>query len=185
MSLRGTHCALFFTALGLSTAIALAAPIPGTSTSILVSENPQLFRSSHGFQLHAADTSWSVSTAQTSSKNLEAIYKSPKLSQGLQASLTVRIDQRKPRIGFKQYLKRSIKDYARLGMDVLKARPVKINDSTGFLIDAVGQNKEKQLRQIIFGKGRTMVILTCRDHKKNFRSSVKECNEIFKTFSWL
>lgn len=165
--------------------MAHAAPIPGTSSSLLVSEKPNLFRSSHGFQVHAADTSWSIHTSQTNSKNLETIYKSPKLSEGLQASLTVRVDKRPPRLGFKQYLKKAMRDYTRLGMEILKARPVKINNLTAFLVDAVGHGKQKQIRQLVFGKGQTMVILTCRDHRKNFQSSVKECNEIFKSFQWL
>lgn len=162
-----------------------AAPVPGTSSSLLVSERPQLFRSSHGFQLHAADTAWFLQASQTQSENLETIYKSPKLSQGLQASLTVRVDQRDPKVSFKQYLRKSLKDYSRLGMDVLKAKPIKINETHGFLVDAIGQGKEKQIRQIVFGKGLTMVILTCRDNSKNFRNSVKECNEILKSFQWL
>lgn len=162
-----------------------SAPVPGTSTSLLVSEKPELFRSKHGFQLDAADTTWYLQTSQMSSKNLETIYKSPKLSQGLQASLTVRVDHKKARVSFKQYLKKSMKDYVRLGMEVLKSRPVKISGSVGFLVDAVGQNRTKQLRQLIFEKENTMVILTCRDNAKNFQSTVKECNEIFKSFKWL
>jgi hypothetical protein len=165
--------------------LAHAAPIPGTSTSALISEKPELFRSAHGFQLDAADTSWYLQNSKTSSEHLETIYKSPKLSQGLQASLTVRVDQRNPHESFKLYLKRSLKDYERLGLEVLRTRPVKINHVTGFLVDALGQNKEKQIRQLVFGKGQTMVILTCRDGKTNFQKSVKDCNEIFKTFQWL
>jgi len=165
--------------------VCVAAPIPGTSTSTLVSEKPQLYRSSNGFEIHAGKTSWYIQNTTTSSKNIESIFKSPKLVKGLQASMTVRVDQRAPDITFNQYLRKSIKDYARLGMEIVKTHPVKVNQFTGFMIDAVGQNREKQLRQIVFGKGQTMVILTCRDSKENFKSSIKECNEIFKSFAWL
>ncbi len=165
--------------------VAHAAPVPGTSSSILVSEKKGLYRSKHGFQLHSADTAWYLQDSQTTSKNIETIYKSPKLSLGLQASLSVRVDEKKSHVSFNQYLKKSLKDYARLGMEVVRARPVKINDSNGFLVDALGSNKEKQIRQLVFGKGKTMVILTCRDHSRNFQKSVKECNEIFRSFKWL
>lgn len=176
---------IFLLALLFSFPYLKAAPIPGTATSLLTSSNAEMLRSSHGFQLHAADTSWVMQTSKTQSQNLEAIYKSPKLTQGLQASLTVRVDQRKSNVSFKQYLKRTLKDYTRLGLEVMRAKPVKINNITGFLVDAVGQNRQKQIRQIVFGKGKTMVILTCRDNEFNFRVSVKDCNEIFKSFQWL
>ena len=175
----GLIALLFMSSLGYS------APVPGTSSSLLVSEKPELFRSQSGFEIHAAGTTWYLQESKSSSKNIETIFKSPKLSKGLQASLTVRVDQRDSKTSVNQYLKRALKDYARLGMEVLRARPVKINNSNGFLVDAVGQNKEKQLRQLVFGKGQTMVILTCRDHKSSFNESVKECNEIFKSFTWL
>lgn len=162
-----------------------AAPIPGTSTSTLVSEKPQLYRSSSGFEIHAGGTSWYLQNTTTSSKNIESIFKSPKLVKGLQASMTVRVDQRDPTLSFKQYLRKSLKDYTRLGMNIVKTQPIKVNNFTGFMIDAIGQNREKQLRQIVFGKGQTMVILTCRDSREAFRSSIKECNEIFKSFTWL
>lgn len=161
-----------------------AAPIPGTSSSILVSERPQLFRSHHGFTLDAGDSSWFLQKSNSSVKSLETIYKSPKLYKGLQASLTVRVDELKKKMNLKQYATRSLKDYSRLGIDVHEAKPVKVKDQIAFLVDASSQNRMKQIRQLIFLKDQKAVILTCRDLTENFGSSVKDCNEIVKTFSW-
>tara|TARA_Y100001958_G_scaffold156105_1_gene148028 strand:- start:1429 stop:1992 length:564 start_codon:yes stop_codon:yes gene_type:complete len=163
----------------------LGAPIPGTSSSALTTKKHELFRSTQGFEMHAGNTSWYIQGPTTTSKSIETIYKSPKLQKGLQASLTIRVDQKDPKVSFKQYLKKSLKDYARLGMEILKSQPIKVNETTGFLVDAVGQNREKQIRQLVFGRGQTMVILTCRDRREFFKDTIKNCNEIFKSFTWL
>lgn len=169
----------------ISSSLAWAAPIPGTSSSILVNEKPQIFRSHHGFTLDAGESSWFLQTSKSSIKSLETIYKSPKLFKGLQASLTVRVDDLKAPVNLKQYANRSLKDYSRLGIEVHEAKPVKLNEQIAFLVDASSPNHQKQIRQLIFLKDKKAVILTCRDHSENFISTVKDCNSIMKTFSWV
>ena len=85
----------------------------------------------------------------------------------------------------KQFVKQWIKDYPRLGFEILSSKPLKVNGSAAFLIDTIHREGSKQLRQVVFLKEKKAVILTCRDHKDSFEKSVKGCNEIIRTFKWL
>ena len=163
---------------------ALAAPMPGTSSSALVSAKPGQFYHPRGFSLDGGGTTWVQSEAPKSIPSLVTIYKSPLQNGEPQPALTVRLDTLKRQQALRSYVKRWMQDYTRFGFDVLTAKSIKVNDQSAFLLDIVSRETQKQLRQVLFMKEKMAVILTCRDHKKTFAKTVQDCNSIIKTFRW-
>lgn len=161
-----------------------SAPVPGTSSSLLTGEKPGLYRSIKGFTIHSAKTDWILSEPPAEIPSVVSIYKSPATNKGVQPVLTVRVDELKRKVPLKTYVKQWMKDYPLLGFNVLKAGPLKVNELSGFLVDVVEAKGEKKLRQIVFLKDQTAVILTCRDSRDTFEKTVRACNEIFKNFEW-
>lgn len=163
---------------------AWSAPVPATSTSALTNQPQGVFRSPLGFSLHAGASAWVQSSPPEHMQQLATLYKSPFLNKGVQAALTVRVDQLKETSTLKTYVKTWMKDYSRFGFDVLAAKPVRVEGQNGFLLDVINRDAAKQLRQVVFLKERVAVILTCRDHRDNFEKSVGACNDIIRTFKW-
>lgn len=163
---------------------AWSAPAPATSTSALTHQPPGVFRSPLGFSIHAGISSWVQATPPEHMQQLATLYKSPILNKGVQAALTVRVDQLKTTSTLKTYVKTWMKDYSRFGFDVLAAKPVRVEGQNGFLLDVINRDAAKQLRQVVFLKDRVAVILTCRDHRESFEKSVGACNDIIRTFKW-
>lgn len=163
---------------------AQAAPIPGTSSSLLIGNDLGWFRSAHGFAIHAGNTQWILSPPPKDIPALTTFYHSPKTNQGSQASLTVRVDQLSTPTSLKSYVKKWVKDYPRLGFELLISKPIKVGNHQAFLIDVLNKASEKQLRQVLFMKDRTAVVLTCRDNRAVFDDTLKDCNEIIRHFQW-
>jgi hypothetical protein len=165
--------------------LAHAAPIPGTSSSPLVSALPGQFLSTHGFKLNAAHTDWVQKTPPKYIPSLATVYRAPVRQNGQQPALTVRVDELRKSQPLQVYVKKWMKDYSRFGFDVLTAKPIKLKDNQAFLLDIVSRETQKQLRQVVLLKNKTAVIMTCRDHRESFSKTVQECNEIMKTFEWV
>jgi hypothetical protein len=162
-----------------------AAPFPATSSSPLVSDKPGSFYSTKGFRLNSAQTAWIQSAPPKYIPSLVTIYKSPSPFNGQQPALTVRVDDLRHPLALKAYVKKWMKDYTRFGFEVLTAKPVKVNENQAFLLDIVSRETQKQLRQVVFLREKTAVILTCRDGRESFAKTVLDCNEIMKTFEWV
>lgn len=161
-----------------------AAPMPGTSSSTLVSEKPGLFYSEKGFRIDSGNTAWVQSSPPKNIPSLVTVYKSPVSQHGQQPALSVRVDELRKAQSLKNYVRRWMQDYTRFGFDVLTAKPIKINTQSAFLLDIVSRETKKQLRQVVFLKNKTAVTLTCRDHRDSFGKTVQDCNQIVKTFEW-
>jgi len=84
----------------------------------------------------------------------------------------------------KRYVKRWIKEYPKYGYDVLGSKAFKAGKKKGYVIDLINTRKKRQLRQVIYLKKKTAVLMTCRDHADSFSNSLKECNNIVKNFRW-
>jgi hypothetical protein len=164
--------------------LAWAAPFPATGSSALVSEKPGLFMSTKGFRMNAGNTAWIQSPPPKDIPSLVTVYKAPVSQHGQQPALSVRVDDLKSTQSLRKYVRRWMQDYTRFGFDVLTAKPIKINDQSAFLLDIVSRETQKQLRQVVFLKNKTAVILTCRDHRDSFSKSVQDCNQIVKSFKW-
>jgi hypothetical protein len=170
--------------LALFSGLAFAAPMPGTSSSALVSEKPGLFYSDKGFRMDNGGTAWIQSAPPKDIPSLVTVYKSPVSTQGQQPALSVRVDRLRKQQSLKNYVRKWMQDYTRFGFDVLTAKPIKINAQSAFLLDIVSRETKKQLRQVVFLKNKTAVTLTCRDHRDSFGKTVQDCNQIVKSFEW-
>jgi hypothetical protein len=171
--------------LGVLLSVAWAAPFPGTTSSSLVSAKPGAFYSTKGFRLNSAQTAWIQSAPPKHIPSLVTVYKSPAPMNGQQPALTVRVDDLRRIEPLKTYVKKWMKDYTRFGFEVLTAKPIKVNENQAFLLDIISRETQKQLRQVVFVREKTAVILTCRDGRDSFAKTVQDCNEIMKTFEWV
>ncbi len=142
------------------------------------------YYSKKGFSLNSAQTSWMQTAPPKQIPSLVTVYRSPIPLNGQQPALTVRVDDLRRAESLRVYVRHWMKDYTRFGFEVLTAKPIKINDNPAFLLDIVSRATQKQLRQVVLVKGKTAVILTCRDGRESFAKTVLDCNEIMKTFAW-
>lgn len=161
-----------------------AAPIPATSSSLIIAPEKGQFISPKGFILNAGDSKWVQSEAPKGIRSVATVYKGPVTTKGIQAALTVRVDDLQRDSSLKSYIRKWSKDYPRFGFDILASKPIKVNEEVGYLLDLVNKETEKQLRQVVFLKDRRAVILTCRDHMNSFLNNLKGCNEIIRSFRW-
>lgn len=168
----------------LASTFAYAAPHPATTSSKLISERPGLFRSHTGFQIDSANTGWKQISSPQNNNFIATVYRSSEPVDGIQPALTVRMDKLEKRTSLTRYTKRWMKDYPRLGFEILTAKKVRVGAGVGFMLDLINRDNEMQLRQLLFVKNKDVVNLTCRDHHENFNNTLKSCNEIFRTFSW-
>ncbi len=168
-----------------STQAVFAAPFPATSSSTFLGVSHGLFTSPEGFSIHADKTDW-ILTEAPENPHIITIFKAPYLSDGVQPSLTVRVDQLEKSAQIGDYLKKWLKEYPRLGFNVLASRKLEINGQSGILLDLTNLKSQKQLRQVIFFNPvkDQAVVLTCRDSKKGFAQSLRDCNQLIKNFSW-
>ena len=168
----------------LFSSVSWAAPIPATSSSLLIDSENGTFRSHLGFQISAGQSDWILSDAPNNHKYIAIQYKSPSNQGGVRAALTVRIDELSQSTNLRSYVKKWIRDYPKLGFDILAARKVSVDEKPAFLIDLINRESSLQLRQVVFLKKQRAVILTCRDHKERFLENLKSCNQIIRSFDW-
>jgi len=162
-----------------------AAPHPATSTSFVLGTESGRYFSEHGFKVSLGSSGWEQTSAPTQFKNIEIIYRGVRAEPHLPPpSLTVRRDQLKKTTSLKSYIRKWMKDYHRFGFDILASQKVKVGSNTAYMLDLVHAETENQLRQVVFLRKRNAVILTCRDKKQAFLSSLKACNKIVRSFRW-
>ncbi len=175
---------LFVLPVTFALSVARAAPIPLTTSSKVLTAKPGIFHSPKGFQLNAGDSGWVQASLSGQHPYIVTTYKSETLRNGYQAALTVRVDDMQEALDLDDYTKKWMKDYPRLGFEILTSKKVRIGETVGFLLDLVNRDNQIQLRQVLFVKGKTAVNLTCRDHAQNIDATLKSCNEIIRTFKW-
>ena len=148
-------------------------------------------RSDEGFLFSQLDTSWFNSPTPEDKKDIHLLFRSPQVNKGFQPIMTVRVDRS---IGntknIREYVQQWMGDYAKLGYQVLGSRPFRHKNETGYVIDVKNTKSNtkkpgKQIRQAVFFKRREKaVILTCIDNISSFRTTLKECNKIIRSFTW-
>lgn len=163
---------------------AMAAPVPGTTSSKMVAPKLGIYKSKFGFEIMAKDTAWMQTKPPRSSRFIETVYRSPIERNNVRPTLTVRVDNMKNQTNIKKYVRRWIKEYPKYGYDVLGSKSFKVGNKKGYVIDLVNSRKKRQLRQVIYLNKKIAVLLTCRDHSATFSQSLKECNNIVKNFKW-
>ena len=161
-----------------------AAPMPATATSKLVAPQLGIFRSPLGFEISGGKSGWAHAQAPANNKFIATLYRGQKGSKNETASLTVRVDKLNHEIALDKYIAKWMKEYPKYGFDVLNSRAFSENKQKGYFLDLLNKDSGKQLRQVVFLKQKRAVILTCRDKKETFQASLKDCNEIVRTFAW-
>src|SRR5690606_6241607 len=122
-----------------------AAPMPLSPASLYFSSQKEIFRSPLGFSIHAADTRWTRIMPPKNNEYLKAIFRAPTDGSAVQAALTVRSDKVTAKTDLTSYAKKWLKDYPRLGFQVLAAKKVRIGEQVGFMIDMINSDAEMQL----------------------------------------
>ncbi len=148
-------------------------------------EQGQFVSPTLGFQISAGQSGWRLEAPPESLPSIVTIFKSPQPQTGLPATATVRVDHLESPLTLAQYVRRWMQDYHRFGFDILQNQPIRVEGQEAFLLDLLHREEERQLRQIVFVKEKTAVILTCRDQQSNFNQSLPACNEIARQFRWL
>ncbi len=178
-------CTYLFTSFILISAVASAAP-DAPKPSDPESKTFQTLRSDEGFLFSQLDTSWFNSPTPEDKKNIHLLFRSPVVTNGFQPIMTVRVDKN---VGtaknIKEYVEQWMGDYAKLGYRVLGSRPFQHKKEVSYVIDVKNTKTEKQVRQVVFFKRREKaVILTCIDNVSSFQNSLRECNNIIRSFAW-
>jgi hypothetical protein len=163
---------------------AYGAPFPATSTSSLTAPERGVFFTPKGFRLGTGGTAWIPQEDGSLSKGDEGTSWRFSNSRAPQAQAHLKIDFLKAELSLEAYAKRWMKDYSQLGMDVLGSRPFALENTRGLVVDLVQPKKKLQLRQAVFLRKKSVVILTCSDTQVNFESTLSECNRLIKNFSW-
>lgn len=159
-----------------------AAPSALNISSLLSDEEGDIYFSDDNFQISPAKTDWLMLTASEHS-SVQTQFINPKNNS--QAKMTVRSETLERNISLLAYVGRSSRDYNRFGFEVLSQRPLKINGQAAYLVDLKQNDSPIQLRQVLFKKDKTVVILTCSSHQESFKQELKACNQIYRNFKWL
>lgn len=172
----------------LNTASAVAAPIPGTSSSAMMAPKLGIYRSPLGYEIKTADSGFKQVAAPSDNKFIETVYRHVAAGKGKvgNGTLTVRVDKLEKSTSLKNYVSRWQREYPKYGFDLLGSKAFTQNKTQGYVIDLINKKSNRQLRQVIFMNEpkKSAVILTCRDNTKSFQSTLKGCNEIIRSFAW-
>lgn len=134
--------------------------------------------------MNAGKSEWILSEPPAELPSVVTVFKSPENHHGVQPVLTVRVDELARKMDLKTYAKQWLKDYSLLGFNILKTKTLKVNSFPAFAMEVEEARGQKKLRQIVFLKDQTAVVMTCRDLKESFKKTVKDCNKIFRSFEW-
>ncbi len=163
-----------------------AAPIPATTSSLVINSERKVFFSPLGFKLEAGNTHWEHSQIHDKTSSITTLYQEPyKPEKEHRALLTVRTDSLKKSTSLFQYVKKWLHEYPYYGFNVLKTKKINLKGTQGFLIEVTNNAKnKKKIRQIVFLKKKLAVILSCIDSQETFKLSLKSCNKIIRSFKW-
>ncbi len=165
--------------------LALGAPFPVTSSSVLTDPSFGLFFRPHGFSLKSTGTDWILEPESSKSLFQSYKYKAKEKSFSDQAQLSLRIDQISSQQNLENYAKKWMREYPQFGFEILGTRPLKMGGGNALLVDLYQKNKSQQLRQLIMQKGSKVVIMTCSDQISNFKKTLVQCNQLMNNFNWL
>lgn len=140
--------------------------------------------STEGFSLNFKEGNWLRTEAPGNIQNkMDVLFRSA-LKES-QSTLSVRVDYDENSKSLKDYVSKWLKTYSSFKMDVLGHKYFKTeNQETGFVVD-IKSNPEKRTRQVIFFRGSKAVVLTCTDAHKRFSETLKSCNDVIRTFTWV
>lgn len=165
---------------------AFASPIPLSLSSQSLGLEKDLFVSKkYNFKISAKNTDWFLNPIVKTNSNIISEYRSEKIFYGVQPAITLRVDEMNKNTTLKNYMKTWMKDYPKLGFQILKSKAFKLNGEMAFLLDLYNPDNKRQLRQVITLKDKKIAIMTCRSHYKAFKSIINDCNKITQNFKWI
>jgi hypothetical protein len=161
--------------------ISNSAPYPITSTSLITDPEEGIFFASHGFQFNTSKLNWTIVP-----DNKTSIFETFKFTSknNNSAQLTLRKDDLGQHKSIEQYAKKWMKEYPQYGFEILATKNMLLGGGDALLIDFVHRSKGQQIRQLVLHKNKKVVIMTCLDDVKKFKSTVTDCNQMMTSFAW-
>jgi hypothetical protein len=160
-----------------------ASPYPAAGSSALVSIDKGLFLLTKGFSVKAKSNLWNLQSPLFESEGT-AEYRLEKIGSE-SAQLSLRSETLRSELRLESYAKRWMKDYSNYGFDILGTKQFQQSPkSRGLVIDLTHKKSNQQLRQVLFMQGKNVVVLTCKDLRKNFTATLEKCNEVGRSFQW-
>jgi hypothetical protein len=167
----------------LSPLTSFAAPYPATSTSALTAPEKGLYFLHKGFSVKTDGSTWTpIATSEDSL--LDTVRFADKNAPDA-ASLSVRTDRVAKNASLELYTRKWMRDYPNYGFEVLATKQFNLNGNQALIVDMLSRAKNKQIRQVVLKNEDKVAIMTCLDNKDSFTKSLKECNQIIKTFTWV
>jgi hypothetical protein len=160
-----------------------AAPFPATSTSALTTPEQGLYFLHKGFILRTEGTNW-VPSSSSEDSLLDTVRFTSK-DPGSEGSLSVRTDKVNAKTSLELYIRRWMRDYPNYGFEVVSAKKFQLNKSPALVVDMLSRAKNKQIRQVVVKNNERVTVMTCMDNKNTFGESLKSCNQIMNTFTWI
>lgn len=157
-----------------------AAPIPMTSSSKILNQDPGFFVSPLGFTLSAAGTNWKFRADLMNA--YDAVAYGPESSNS--ESIRLRMDRVVGKQNLDSYLSPVLKDFTRMGLTVLKSQKFKVGSEIGMLIDLQIPEKKIRLRQYVFLKQADVLLFQCRTPQHLLQETLKICNQIVQNLIW-
>jgi hypothetical protein len=138
-----------------------------------------------GFSISSVGTDWESSPAPPDSESIKVLFRSKSHKDNTQATLTIRAEKMEHgEKDLKDYVRRWSKEYPKFGYNVLAQNPSKLDGRAALVIDLASTTSNKQARQVLVEKDKTVVLLTCLDGKASFETSLDSCNKIMRNFKW-
>jgi hypothetical protein len=142
---------------------------------------------SEGFEIDPSRTQWvRVQPANDMKNKLEFLFKLKAKEDKSAATFSVRIDKDTAFKNLEEYVNKWLKSYGQFGIEVLGHQYFKNNkDQKGFVIDLTNSTSHKKLRQVLFFRDSKAVVMTCMDHADKFATTLKDCNQLIRSFAWV
>jgi hypothetical protein len=143
--------------------------------------------SENGYEISPAKTKWVRINPDNDLKNkVDALFRLKNTNTKSNATFSVRVDKDTAFTNLNDYANKWLKSYGQFGIEVLGHQYFKnAQDQKGMVIDLANSSSHKKLRQVIFFKENRAVVLTCMDQADKFISTLKECNDLIRSFVWI
>jgi hypothetical protein len=165
--------------------ILLAAPYPSTSSSAVVTYSSYL-STDWGFDLEKNAENWFRYVPSKSDPYHLAILRPLEHLQGSKAQLSIRVDPVSTRsegnkVTLKSYTNHWLKQFPKLGIEVLKYETTNIKGQKALRIEAYNLNNHVQMRQYVVWYDQNAIIFTCADLRESFSTTLYQCERVLRS----
>ena|GEM_PF-730480 len=165
-----------------------AAPYPSTSSSAVVT-NSSYLSTNWGFDLLKNDQNWFRYIPDAKDPFHIAILRPLQHLEGSKVQLSVRVDPVSTRseeknVTLQSYTNHWLKQYPKLGIEVLKFETTKLKEQAAIRIEAYNINNQVQMRQYVVWYNDNAIIFTCADDRKLFSKTLFQCEKVLRSVSF-